>query len=738
MATAKTWKSGHLHQIDDIPNGDPDVAGALTTYANSINKNRQSRHWIRAVQWIENILFGVGRHYVDDILVSRLSRDSQNESTVARDIARRTPRPVNDLLGRYIETNIALLTENRPRPRVTAKSDRREDRLAAELSEYTMEYLWEDLGQPEMHREIARVLLYCGVCWLEVIYDPTEPRHMTVPQTTSEQAMIIPGQGAPISLPVDRQVEMLDSKGRPKLVTKLEYGDITAKLISPFEMHVPVAHSWTDDNVSWVMREYYAPIDVLKDRYLNNNLKKSVITKRNGWTVGNIESIAPYNIQNLPLWWWERMSDVVEGPGPTLYVGTPEQWDDYAVARVFDRKPNPKWPNGRTILVVGDQVIYDSPKNRGARAYDPRWPKRWHPYTRYRWEAQIGSIYGRSLVAKLLPKIKRVDSIDTTLIMWRRVVPMGTWIMPKGTSPVEDLHSGRPGAYIEYDVMRTRGAKPEPVYPPEYPATALEERATQIKEMEAMAGTEEILRGQRPTGVTSAAMLDVMRKQALASRSAILQSWDESLETTGGAFLQETAKHIKDDPRYSERIRILAREKASRFSIERFSGMDLSDNVRVRVDTASMAMVSQEAKQSRAIEVMQYAPGLMTLPAPLRAKLVQDLGWDDALTPQGRDIMRAQTLISFIRGDRMDIAVPFPEDNPYVIHEFMVDEMMKEGFMDWPQPQQQKLLELIQHYRDEIIHIEEAQMEMSAMTSAMGAEIEAAPAAAPPAGPAGG
>jgi hypothetical protein len=230
--------------------------------------------------------------------------------------------------------------------------------------------------------------------------------------------------------------------------------------------------------------------------------------------------------------------------------------------------------------------------------------------------------------------------------------------------------------------------------------------------MEAIAGTEDVLRGQRPTGVNSAAMLDVLRKQALSSRSAILQAWDESLQHVGTSLLQETIKHIKADSRYEERLKILSREKASRFTIKSFTGADLSDNVIVRVDTASMAMVSKEAKQARAIEILQYGPGLVNMPATLQKKLMDELGFPDSMNPKSPDIQRAQILLSFIKNNRFDLAIPFQEDDAYVIHEFLVEDLKTEAFYDYPQPQQMKLLELVDYYKTEIVRIEQAQLRM--------------------------
>ncbi len=720
LGARNTWRFGHLQLIDKIPAGDVRVANALSTYANHVDTNRQSRHWIRAVQWIENILFTAGRHYIDDILISRLSRDAASDSiSIQSDAIKNIPRPVNDLLGRYIETNIALLTENRPRPRVTPKSNRAEDQDKAELSELTLEYLWEALDLPELHREIARIMLHCGICFLETIYDPTVPRRITVAETETESHTLIRSEdtGEPVELPLKRKVTKMQD-GQPVMTDSVEYGDITANVISPFEMHLPVGHWWNKD-MDWIMREYYTSVQMLIDQY-SPGKKKMKLSKADGWHLDRLDKVGTTNVRNLPIWWWERLSDLVEGPGPSIYVGTPEQWEGYTIVRIFDRKPSPMWPRGRTIMIAGDQVLYDSPKERGARAYDPRWPDRWHPYTRFRWEPMVGSMYSRSLVSKLLPKLKRINAIDTTLIMWRRTVPISTWISPKGSHPVEDIWTGRPGGVIEYDPRRTMGAEPKPVFAPDYPKTILEERAMQITEMESIAGTEEILRGQRPTGTTSAAMIEVLRKQALASRSAILQGWDESLQKEGTILLQEVIKNIGKDPRYLERIRIIANERKSRRTIQQFSGSSLSDNVHVRIDTASMALMSKEAREAKAIEAMQYAQGLMQLPIELRAKILEELGWADGLVPQGVDVDRAQRILALIRQGDLNSIIPYPEDDPYVFHSILTQEMKSDAFTDLSQDQQAMIMGLIDLYQQQIAFKESQQMKLDAMAQEQG------------------
>ncbi len=697
---------GHLHAIDNLdPKKDADKIGpAISTYADTINSNKQSLHWQRAVRWIENIFFTAGRQYVDDILVSRLTNDSSTsvgDQSIIQDTARQIPKPTNDLLGRYVETNIALLTENRPRPRVTPKTGGDEDQTAAELSELTLEYLWEAMKMPSKMRETARLVLHTGMSLLECAWDPTIPRKIQVGRTEVQTAVELPEGASAAPMQVERNVPVKDEHGRQIMDDTIEYGDIAVNIVSAFQFHTPAAHYW--ENLGWVLKEEFVPIDKLRDKYLTPDSEQAGLTAKKGWNLSILEGLTQQNVQSLALWWWERISELVEGPGPSIYLGSPDYWDGHVIVRTFDRAPSPKWPKGRTIITASDLVLYDSPKEIGARAYDPRWPDRWHPYVRYRWEGQTGSIHGRSLISKLLPKIKRVNAIDTTLIMWRHTVPIATWIAPKGSMPVEDLWSGRPGMIWEYDPRRTAGAKPEPVYPPPYPASALVERETQIQEMEQIAGTQEILNGERPVGVNSAAMVDILRKQALASRSATLQEWDESHQEMGELMLQMTIRHIKDDARYLERIRILAREKHSTLSIESYAGTDLSDNVIVRVDTASMALVSKEAREAKVIEILQYLPNLMAIEdLGLRQGVLDELGMKDTLKPSGPDVNRAKKMISLIRQGKFDRLTMLQEDDATIFRAILVNEVKSDGFIDMPQEQQEKLIEMIELYQRQI------------------------------------
>lgn len=705
------WKQGHLYLLDRLPAGDPAIVNAINTYVGYSNANKQSRQWARILTWVENFHFGLGRHYLDDLLSTKLSGDP-GSLNVSEMIKRRIPRPTNDILGPYIETNVSIMTENRPIPRITPKSDSLNDKHEAMLSELVIEHLWEELDLPEKHRAIARLLQYCGMAMLETYYDPLVPRVVSIPEDEEQPTTPL---SSGIQVPIKRKVPKIDPKtGAFVYTSDVEYGDIVSNVVSGFEIYLPNDHYWNkgDLNSGWIMKEQYVPVEMIKDKYLNTKVK-GVVTKKNGYYRENIEKVAHTQIKNYALWWWERMSDFVDGPSSSTYGASgPENNEEYTSIKIFDRRPNNDWPNGRTIIVAGEQIIYDSPKEVGARAYDKRWPKIWHPYTLYRGEPIPGSIYGRATVTKAVPYIKRINNIDTTMIMYRRTVPMASWILPKGSSPVEQFHSGEAGSYITYDPNRTNRMEPKPVYPPPYPESVMAERQQMMKHIDDVMGTEQILRGERPIGAYSAAAMTLLRQQALASRSPIMQAWDEGLQMTGACLLRETKRHIKIDERYRQRIMLLAREKASQFSIDKFAGNALSDNVNVKIDTVSMAMFSKETKQQRAIEVIQYGPNLAGLPVQLQTKLLDDLGWPDVLSPQGDDVARARLLIQLSKDKRFDLAIPMAEDDPYVIHDLLSSDLKSEGAFNYPVDVYQHLTSLSDYYKGEIIKAEQAKLQM--------------------------
>jgi hypothetical protein len=62
-----------------------------------------------------------------------------------------------------------------------------------------------------------------------------------------------------------------------------------------------------------------------------------------------------------------------------------------------------------------------------------------------------------------------------------------------------------------------------------------------------------------------------------------------------------------------------------------------------------------------------------------------------------------------------------PEDDPYVIHEMLVEEIKSEAFVDLENNIQMKFFELVEIYRMEIEKIEAAKLQFEQQMAMMGA-----------------
>jgi hypothetical protein len=198
-----------------------------------------------------------------------------------------------------------------------------------------------------------------------------------------------------------------------------------------------------------------------------------------------------------------------------------------------------------------------------------------------------------------------------------------------------------------------------------------------------------------------------------------LQEWDEALQKEGSIILQEVIKHIRNDDRYAERLRILARDKSSTLAIRSFSGADLTDNVIVHIDTASMALSSKEAKQAKAIELIQYWSNVQGMPSGLQTKILEEIGYEDALIPQGADVARGKRLMALIRQEAYEMIMPYPEDDPFVMYGMFVEEMKSDGFHNLNETQQLHLLTLIDLYKDMAEQRQQEIMQMQMMQAQM-------------------
>ncbi len=277
---------------------------------------------------------------------------------------------------------------------------------------------------------------------------------------------------------------------------------------SPFEILLP-AHASDFEEVRKIIRMRWRPKDYWLPRY--QEFFDSLGSSAPAWEKAPTERslnlfkslAAQSDISTLP-YTTGSSTGTSKADGLTEY----EYWE----------MPGDEYPEGLFFRVLGEQnptILEDaeegSPGPLPERDKDdrPLWTWIHIPY-----EPFGGRVWAMGALDPLIPKFDQLNRLDSRveLIIDRMANPI--WLEPKGAEV--ERFTGEPGLVVKYTTIGPSGAKPERI-PGEGPHQSLFAIREQIlREIEEGAGTYDIMKGQKPTGVEafSALQLLVERSQS--------------------------------------------------------------------------------------------------------------------------------------------------------------------------------------------------------------------------------
>ena len=201
--------------------------------------------WPRGLQFFENVSYLQGNHltrfyYSADSGFGTHQFGVHDSSAFDNLVA----KVADNKLIRPFETVVSMLTQNKPKGRVSPNSDLPEDEDAAELAEITLELLWEKpLNIGAKLREAAAMGCIAGTVAIEVWYGPSGILGEVPTVKERKVPAIIEGEEDETETYLDYE----DTKIGPK-------SDIQAKVWNYYNI-IPDPTATTPEEMNWVMRQ---------------------------------------------------------------------------------------------------------------------------------------------------------------------------------------------------------------------------------------------------------------------------------------------------------------------------------------------------------------------------------------------------------------------------------------------------------------------------------------------------
>lgn len=676
-------------------------------------KLRLSYNWERAQHFLDGnqwIVYGSGSPDAGG-LWTRLQTNKANEWI---------PRPTTNYIFDVYQTLKSYLIKNKPRSNVRPNTQDFRDKMSAKIATLCLEANWARLVEETNYEYAAANLVTYGTVFKKSFWDTTVagtvpvPRMQTIPQTDPQTGQAIG----------EMQVPALDEASNP-IIDQLPLGDVGTAVIEPFRIALdPSATAM--HTLGWIMEYSIVPLatitevydkqgvpgysgladTVKEERSLSGSLRRFQLLKNSSGRRGIAnfgEGGAGGNGDSLP--------------------------SNCAVLKEYYEKPSQKYPKGRLVVVANHVTLYsgDSPYS-GPEAGD------WHPYSECRWEVVPGRFWGKGPLDDACEIQKQINSIDAVIVLNRKTMAIPQKLIPIGAGIAPGSWTGRPGQEIFF--RDSGGAIPSVIPGHGVDGSVFAERKERIEDLKNTTGAIDILKGDRPPGVTAASALNLLYEVGTGKLYPVLDRWKYFVEQDQKKQLRLICKHYQEPrPDYIAMLTQKNRDLDPK-SLSQFIGSDLYDNCNVVVEAGSNIPKLQAAQQAALQEAAQM--GTLGLEqAANRDEYNTRMGLTGFDNDVGPDRQRAEwenDLLNAVDGNpanaQMVMVLQVDKDDVHLdVHS---QDVKKPAFMQKPAAVQQAFMNhIMQHMQAQAQKAQVASMEAMAHGAPIGPSPQSAQQSTP-------
>ena len=606
--------------LSDVPNEELDkLANKIETYYKADSNVKSQLAW----SWERNHLMLDGKQWIvfdGDRETGgnwkRLRVSKQNEFI---------PRPVTNYIYDVYQTLKAYLVKNRPRSTVRPNTQTHKDKTAAKISDLILECNWEKLKESYNYEYAAANILIYGTVFKKSYWDNTVLSMAKVPRMV-QQPKLDPMTGQQLGMDEVQEVDPMT--GEP-MFDEMPLGDVATDVVEPYRIALdPMATNL--HNARWIMEYSIQHLSWIKETYGREG---------DGYT-GRVEEVKEEKVlsSSMRRFYNLKTSSGIRTTGFSTGEGTSSADDaieNSAVVKEYYEKPSREYPKGRLIVVANNIPLYaGEPLNQGPDEGD------WHPYSECRWELVPGRFWGKSPLDDATELQKQINSIDSIIILTRKTQAVPQKLIPQNAGISPGVWSGRPGQDVYYRDSGN-GTKPEIIPAAGVDGQVFREREQRLEDLKNVTGAIDILKGDRPPGVTAASALNMLYEVGTGKLFPILNRWKDFVENDQKKQLRLVSKHYKEPrPQFIQMLRAKNSELSDE-EISNFIGADLYDNCNVIVEAGSNIPKLQAAQQALLMELAQT--GVLALEIPEnKMKFLERLGVRDFANEISPDIKRAE------------------------------------------------------------------------------------------------
>ena len=628
------------------------------------------------------------------------------------------PRPTTNYLFDCYQTLKSYLIKTKPRSTVYPNTDLYQDKMAAKIATLCLEANWARLKEQANYEYAAACLVTYGTVFKKSYWDTTECVMAKVPRMI-QQPQTDPNTGAVVGM---EEVQATDPVTNEPLYDEMPLGDVNTDVIEPFRIAM-------DPNVNdihkirWIMEYSVQPLSWIKEVYGKDPLQNP------GYTGRAEEVEEETTLQGgLKRMYQLKQSSGVKAQGVGAFVnssGSDEHIVNSAVVKEYYERPSAQYPNGRMVVVANGICLYagDSPYI-GPELGD------WHPYSECRWEIFPGRFWGKSPLDNAAEIQKQINSIDSVIVLNRKTMAIPQKLIPISAGIPHGMWTGRPGQEIFFRDVGG-GQPPQVIQAHGVDPTVFQERAQRVEDMKTITGAIDILKGDRPDGITAASALEMLFEVGMGKLFPVLDRWKNFVEQDQKKQLRIICNKYKE-PR-PDFIRILQQmnRELSADAINNFIGSDLHDNTNVVVEGGANVTHLKAARKQELREMASMGALNLADPANLQ-QYMEDMGIQGYNQQFNKDQKRAQ-----MENSQLDNLMNTPNKKPIVFvwdnHAIHLNEhydrMKDPSFMELP-PQVQQ--EYMAHTEQHIQFQQQAQMQANMAVAASGQPPQPAQGTQPP------